>query len=50
MSNIGMPELVVIFFIIHLLSGDNKMTELASDNGSCIWEFKKTFTALMKKK
>jgi sec-independent protein translocase protein TatA len=42
LSGIGMPELVVIFLIILLLFGANKIPKLAKDIGSGIREFKKS--------
>jgi sec-independent protein translocase protein TatA len=41
LSGIGMPELVVIFLIIFLLFGANKIPTLAKDLGKGINEFKK---------
>jgi sec-independent protein translocase protein TatA len=42
LSGIGMPELVVIFLIILLLFGANKIPKIAKDIGSGIREFKKS--------
>ncbi len=41
LSGIGMPEMVVIFLIIFVLFGANKIPTLAKDLGKGINEFKK---------
>lgn len=41
MGNIGMGELIVIFLIILLLFGANKLPEIGSSLGKAIREFKK---------
>jgi sec-independent protein translocase protein TatA len=49
LSGIGMPELVVIFLIILLLFGANKIPTLAKDLGKGINEFKKAMNGEINK-
>ncbi len=42
LGNIGMSELVVIFFIVLVLFGAGKIPKIAKDLGSGIREFKKS--------
>ena len=42
LGNIGMSELVVIFFIVLVLFGAGKIPRIAKDLGSGIREFKKS--------
>lgn len=42
LGNIGMGELVVIFFIVLVLFGAGKIPRIAKDLGSGIREFKKS--------
>ena len=42
MFNLGMPELVLIFLVILLLFGGNRITEIARGIGNGIKEFKKS--------
>jgi len=44
LGNIGMSELVVIFFIVLVLFGAGKIPRIAKDLGSGIREFKKSVT------
>ncbi|TAL35755.1 MAG: twin-arginine translocase TatA/TatE family subunit [Spirochaetes bacterium] len=40
--NLGIPELMIIFFIILLVFGAGKIPKIAKDIGSGIREFKKS--------
>lgn len=42
LGNIGMPELILIFFIVLVLFGAGKIPKIAKDIGSGIREFKKS--------
>jgi sec-independent protein translocase protein TatA len=42
LGGIGFPELLIIFFIILLLFGANKIPKIARDLGGGIREFKKS--------
>lgn len=41
-GGLGVPELIVIFFIVLILFGANKLPKIAKDIGSGIREFKKS--------
>jgi sec-independent protein translocase protein TatA len=41
MFNIGMPELLVILFIVFLIFGAGRLPEIAKSFGKAIVEFKK---------
>ncbi|HOO72000.1 MAG TPA: twin-arginine translocase TatA/TatE family subunit [Spirochaetota bacterium] len=43
-GGIGVPELVVIFFIVLILFGAGKIPKIAKDLGGGIREFKKSIT------
>jgi len=43
-GGLGVPELIVIFFIVLILFGANKLPKIARDIGSGIREFKKSVT------
>ncbi|MBU1088238.1 MAG: twin-arginine translocase TatA/TatE family subunit [Candidatus Omnitrophica bacterium] len=45
MGRFGMPELVLILFILLLLFGASKLPEIARSMGQSINEFKKTMNA-----
>ncbi len=49
LSGIGMPEMVVIFLIIFVLFGANKIPTLAKDLGKGINEFKKAMNGELDK-
>lgn len=42
MFNLGMPELVIIFLVILLLFGGNRIVGIAKGLGTSIKEFKKS--------
>ena len=42
MGGIGLPELVIVFFIIILLFGASRLPQLAKSLGQSIKEFKKS--------
>jgi sec-independent protein translocase protein TatA len=42
MSGLGMPELVIIFLVILLLFGGNRLVDIAKGLGKSIREFKKS--------
>ena len=42
MFNMGMPELIVIFLVVLLLFGGNRLVDIAKGLGTAIREFKKT--------
>jgi sec-independent protein translocase protein TatA len=44
LGGIGFPELLIIFFIILLLFGANKIPKIARDLGGGIREFKKSMS------
>ncbi len=44
LPNIGLPELIIVFMIVLLLFGANKIPKIAKDIGSGIREFKKSIT------
>ena len=44
LSNIGLPELIIIFLIVLFLFGANKIPKIAKDIGGGIREFKKSIT------
>ncbi len=44
LPNIGLPELIVVFMIVLLLFGANKIPKIAKDIGSGIREFKKSMS------
>jgi len=41
-GGLGMPELLIILFVVLLLFGPNKLPELAKGMGKAIGEFKRT--------
>ena len=43
-GGLSVPELIVIFFIILILFGANKLPKIAKDIGSGIREFKKSLS------
>jgi len=43
-SGLGVPELIIIFLIILVLFGANKIPKIAKDLGGGIREFKKSIT------
>jgi len=44
MFNLGMPELAVIFLVVLLLFGGNRLADVAKGLGAAIREFKKSLT------
>ena len=44
LPNIGLPELIIVFMIVLLLFGANKIPKIAKDIGSGIREFKKSIS------
>ena len=42
MMNLGMPELILIFLVVLLLFGGNRIVEIAKGLGNGIKEFKKS--------
>lgn len=44
LPNIGLPELIIVFMIVLLLFGANKIPKIAKDIGSGIREFKKSMS------
>lgn len=46
MPNIGFPELIVVFLVILLLFGANRLPDIGRSLGKSIREFKKTLQGL----
>lgn len=44
LPNIGLPELLIIFVIVLIVFGANKLPKIAKDLGSGIREFKKSIS------
>jgi sec-independent protein translocase protein TatA len=44
LPNLGLPELLIIFVIVLLVFGANKLPKIAKDLGSGIKEFKKSLS------